>query len=82
MPTLRTGDCGGFDHKDTILEADRIAFAIVAGGKVTANGGVREFYLDGANCAGIAAIVLRADFGGTSSRNRASIFLINLRLNI
>jgi hypothetical protein len=43
MPTLRTGDCGGFDHKDTILEADRIAFAIVAGGTLTANGARERF---------------------------------------
>jgi hypothetical protein len=30
MPTLRTGDCGCFDHEDTVLEADRIAFVIVS----------------------------------------------------
>ena len=30
VPTLRAGDCGGFGHKDTTLEVNRIAFVIVS----------------------------------------------------
>jgi hypothetical protein len=64
MPTLRTGDCGGFDHKDTILEADRIAFAIVGGDKVTANGGRERFtFFNRAPSKGLYWLEMPRDWG-------------------